>query len=40
MNTMMAFDFYECAGFDTEVLEKELKSMSEETLIHHVLTEM
>lgn len=37
---MMAFDFYECAGFDTEVLEKELKSMSEETLIHHVLTEM
>lgn len=37
---MMAFDFYECAGFDTEVLENELKSMSEETLIHHVLTEM
>ena len=26
----MLFDFYECAGFDTEVLEKELKSMSEE----------
>ena len=37
---MMAFDFYECAGFDTDVLENELKSMSEETLIHHVLTEM
>ena len=37
---MMAFEFYECAGFDTEVLEKELKSMSEETLIHHILTEM
>ena len=37
---MMAFDFYECAGCDTEVLEKELKSMSEEALIHHVLTEM
>ena len=37
---MMAFDFYECAGFDIEVMEKELKSMSEEALIHHVLTEM
>ena len=37
---IMAFDFYECAGFDTEVLEKELNSMSEEALIHHVLTEM
>ena len=37
---MMAFDFYECAGFDTEVMEKELKSMSEEALIHHVLAEM
>ena len=37
---MMAFDFYECAGFDTEVMEKELKSMSEEALIYHVLTEM
>lgn len=37
---MMAFDFYECAGFDTEALEKELKSMSEEDLIHHVLTKM
>ena len=33
---MMAFDFYECAGFDIEVMEKELKSMSEEA----VLTEM
>lgn len=37
---MMAFDFYECAGFDIEVMEKELKYMSEEALIHHVLTEM
>ena len=37
---MMAFDFYECAGFDTEALEEELKSMSEEDLIHHVLTKM
>ena len=37
---IMAFDFYECAGFDIEVMEKELKSMSEEALIHHVLTEM
>ena len=32
--------FYECAGFDIEVMEKELKSMSEEALIHHVLIEM
>ena len=24
---IMAFDFYECAGFDTEVLEKELNSL-------------
>ena len=37
---MMAFDFYECAGFDTDALEKELRSMSEEALIHHVLIEM
>ena len=37
---MMAFDFYECAGFDTDALEEELRSMSEEALIHHVLIEM
>ena len=37
---ILAFDFYECAGFDIEVMEKELKSMSEEALIHHVLIEM
>lgn len=37
---MMAFDFYECAGFDTDALENELKSMSEEDLIHHVLTKL
>lgn len=37
---ILAFDFYECTGFDTDALEVELKSMSEEDLIHHVLTKM
>ena len=37
---ILAFDFYECAGFDTDALENELRSMSEEALIHHVLIEM